>query len=189
MVDNICIILLFFQLCSALKILTTPKFPDGQTPPSSFATVKNAKLFTGENISICFWVSLPHEHYAEVLSQTEGSGLLVTFRADGNYFAVNSYFVRFEYASDEPFVPSSWIFFCFTFHNAEKIIRIYQWLCNCACPAQPVRTGLGPKLVGRLWTYLVTPSCPRSYLGTTGGPDMTRSRWSYTPCVCGRDYL
>ena len=87
MKEKIFIILLFFQISSALKILKTPKFPDDKTPPSSFAT--GCKLFAR------LWVSPTHKHHAEVLSRKEDSGLLLTFKSDGNYIAIDSYYVRF----------------------------------------------------------------------------------------------
>ena len=111
-------VLLFFQISSALKILKTPKFPDGKTPPSSFATFRGAKLFAR------LWVSPTHKHHAEVLSRNEDSGLLLTFKSDGNYIAIDSYYIRFDFSSD--FVPSKWMFFCFTFDNSENKIKIYE---------------------------------------------------------------
>ena len=113
-------------LYQSLKILRTSRFENGKDPASTFATIKDEKLFDIVDISICFWVSILYPHHAEVLSRSDHSGLLITFKEDGNYFAVGSYFIWFEFGMDNPFIPGKWMFFCFTYDNTKKIIKIFH---------------------------------------------------------------
>ena len=47
-----------FECCLCIKILKTPKFLDGQTPASSFATIKNPSTASTSKISLCLWAAL-----------------------------------------------------------------------------------------------------------------------------------
>ena len=114
----------FLQVSSLLRILQTPIITDGNGFTSSFASVKNPQNFTAQDISVCFWVSVRFESKAEILSGDEGTEFLLTFRPDGTYVQVHSYQMRFN--AGKHFIPEKWLFWCLTYDNSEKMVKIYQ---------------------------------------------------------------
>ena len=63
---------LLLYLCmsaSSINILKTPRFADGGTPLSAFATLKNPIAASLSKLSVCLWAAPSMENYREVLSK------------------------------------------------------------------------------------------------------------------------
>ena len=114
MIRKLIFILIFCQITSAVRILRALSFPEGKAPNSSFANIKNPKIFVVEEFSICFWVSVQFEHHAEVLSRNEKHGIQISFQAHGNYIEIDSYSIRFIFPRKFNFIPEKWMFLCLT---------------------------------------------------------------------------
>ena len=119
------ILALCVQLNKSIKVLTTPKFPKDKAPAASFATLKNPTSPVLTTLSSCLWTSL----YAEDFGSTWSFGnnfFRTSFRSEGKIFAIGEYTViLIDYPEHLLFTPEKWLFFCFSFDNIEKVIKVY----------------------------------------------------------------
>ena len=119
---RIYLLLLLYLTSSSVRVLKAPNFPEGKAPETSFAELKNPKMFNADAFTICFWVSVTFEHHAEILSRAEKTGLLITFLSHGNYIDIGEHSVRFEIPKKFDFIPEKWMFLCWTY---QKLLKVY----------------------------------------------------------------
>ena len=121
---KIFILALCFKLHLSVRILTTPTFDAGSAPPSSFVTIKNSASPALTKISSCFWTSLYLEDLGYVWARTKSS-FGFRFQRGRNYIFVDYVAIRYEIPSDFIFTPEKWIFFCFSFDNTNKELKLF----------------------------------------------------------------
>ena len=104
---------------SGIKVLQIPVHSKEEVPPSSFVRVKDHSSYQLFHISSCVW-------YSSLVQ----SGLLITnfleWKQEVIYFKIGAV-VRARMVLPEKFwfIPEKWVFFCFSFDNISKILKVY----------------------------------------------------------------
>ena len=111
---------IFLKPYICLKTIVIPE----TAPQSSSARIKNAPSPPLETVSSCLWSSFQFETRGGAWTR-RGEHFGYRFIEDGKYMYINKVISRFELPSDFVFIPETWIFFCFSFDNTKKEIKVY----------------------------------------------------------------
>ena len=111
---------IFLKPYSCLKAIIIPE----GAPQSSSARIKNAPSPPLETVSSCLWFSHQFETRGGAWTR-KGEHFGYRFINDGNYMYIDKLISRFELPSDFVFIPEKWIFFCFSFDNTRKEVKVY----------------------------------------------------------------
>ena len=121
---KIIILALCIQPHKFIKVLTTPKFAKGKAPSASFATLQNPSSPVLTKVSSCLWTSLYFEDFAATWS-SDNRYFGTLFQPDVKYFYVGHLSIRLIFPEHFPFTPEKWMFFCFSFDNTIKMLKVY----------------------------------------------------------------
>ena len=122
---NIFIVALCIEESILIKVLTTPKFEKGKAPSDSFATLRNPSSPPLKQVSSCLWNSLNFESFAETWSSSN-SFFGTAFWTGVAYLYIGPFSsTRMTIPEHVSFTPEKWRFFCFSFDNIEKVLKVY----------------------------------------------------------------
>ena len=110
------------QFC--IKVLKTPKM-GREAPADAFSRFINVKSPILTNISSCHWMSKTFENLGYIWrskNETEYFGMRIY--SMGTYLDIGGNAIRVEFPKDF-FVPDKWFFYCFTYNNMRKRLKVY----------------------------------------------------------------
>ena len=59
------------------------------------------------------------------MSKTNKEGFSINFNLDDHFLTIDDVDIKFDFPTSYRFVPEKWLFFCVTFDNADKSLKIF----------------------------------------------------------------
>ena len=124
MCSYILFLCLCFLECQAIEVVVTPKFKKGEAPAEAFTSFQNFSSQPLSAISACHWTAFETEDLGSVWA-TRNTFFGNSLRRDSKSMYVGRVVIRFKYPSTFLFKPEKWMFFCFSYDNLNKEIKVY----------------------------------------------------------------
>ena len=121
---SIVILCLSLKYCLSITVIVTPNFQAGPAPTSAFTRIKNFSSPVLTRISSCYWSALDLEDFGSVWV-SRNKYFDNSFKSDVKYMYVGKIANRFQLPGDFVFIPERWSFFCFSFDNSKKDLKVY----------------------------------------------------------------
>ena len=119
------ILFLLVKSQSCIKVLETPMMVYDKAPVDAFSRLINVKSSILTNISSCHWMSKTFENLGSIwISTNKPKYFGIWTYSSANYFDIGGNIIRVEFRKDF-FVPDKWYFYCFTYNNMEKRLKVY----------------------------------------------------------------
>ena len=126
MLSKKCLVLfsIFVPKLFALKVIVTPRLKNEKGSTASYTKLKNVSTPVLEKLTSCYWFSKDFEDLGSVWA-TGNKFFGNSIKSDAKYMYVGKVINRFEYPPNISFVPEQWKFFCFSFDNVIKELKVY----------------------------------------------------------------
>ena len=121
-----CFLLLgnFFVPSITLRVIITPRLKNETGKTKSFTRIVNITSPVLDKLTACSWFSMDYEDLGSVwASRNEYFGMRIKTDTKSLYIGRLSH--KFKYPENFSFVPEQWIFFCFSYDNIKKSLRVF----------------------------------------------------------------